>query len=202
MLDSSRSFWTCCPHNTCARFYVLASSLLSLLTLENSRTGILICPIWLICSLIALHIFHTSICQEIFNKLQRELWLHLNVTSQIITMVLGFKNFLQQLEQAGLNAESSINMTLLFKHADWAREQHSISVSGEAYILGRLPACFFKSAQKLRESFIASEVCNQSAIWSVMFNDSSKHRFVVSGTCGHLLKLLESTLCGDKKKAQ
>lgn len=32
-----------------------------------------------------------------------------------------------------------------------------------------------------------------------MFNDSSKHRLVVSGTCGHLLKLLEATLCGDKK---
>lgn len=33
-----------------------------------------------------------------------------------------------------------------------------------------------------------------------MFNDSSKHRLVVSGICVHLLKLLEPTLCGDKKK--
>lgn len=33
-----------------------------------------------------------------------------------------------------------------------------------------------------------------------MFNDSSKHRLVVSGTCGCLLKHLEATLCGDKKK--
>lgn len=33
-----------------------------------------------------------------------------------------------------------------------------------------------------------------------MFNDSSKHRLVVSGTCVYLLKLLEATLCGDKKK--
>lgn len=32
-----------------------------------------------------------------------------------------------------------------------------------------------------------------------MFNDSSKHRLVVSGTCGHLLKRSEATLCGDKK---
>lgn len=58
----------------------------------------------------------------------------------------------------------------------------------------------FLNCPDLRGSFIASEVCNQPAIWSVMFNDSSKHRLVVSGPCVHLLKLLEATLCGDKKK--
>lgn len=76
------------------------------------------------------------------------------------------------------------------------------SVFREAYILSRLLSGFFQKCSDLRESFIASKVCNQPAIWSVMFNDSSKHRLVVSGTCGHLLKLLEATLCGDKKRAQ
>lgn len=52
----------------------------------------------------------------------------------------------------------------------------------------------------MREPFIASEVWNHLTIWLVIFNSSSKHRLVVSGTCGHLLKLLEATLCGDKKK--
>lgn len=52
------------------------------------------------------------------------------------------------------------------------------------------------------QSFIASKVFNQPAIWSAMFNDSSKHRLVVCGTCGHLLKLLKDTLCGDKKRDQ
>lgn len=33
-----------------------------------------------------------------------------------------------------------------------------------------------------------------------MFNDSSKHRLVVSGIYVHLLKLLGAILCGDKKK--
>ena len=53
----------------------------------------------------------------------------------------------------------------------------------------------------LSDSFIAFEVCNQPAIWLVMFNDSSKHQLVVSWTRGYLLKLLEATLCGDKKRA-
>lgn len=58
----------------------------------------------------------------------------------------------------------------------------------------------FEGCPNLSDYFIASEVCNQSAIWLVMFNDRSKNRLVVSGTGGHLLKLLEATLCGDKKK--
>lgn len=96
-------------------------------------------------------------------------------------------------------AESSMTMTLF--SIGLVSISHKICLLTTILVRAHMLSGLLLTVLRTKEqSFIASKVFNQPAIWSVMFNDSSKHRPVVCGTCGHLLKLLEDTLCGDKKK--